>query len=68
MSSIEFAEAWMSLYRNCSFAAPLFGKHYYFFKLYALENTLNLPAGASKKQVEQAIKNHIIAELAEGIS
>jgi hypothetical protein len=36
--------------------------HRYFFKLYALDTTLNLQAGAQKKHVEQAMKGHVLAE------
>ena len=37
--------------------------HRYFFKIYALDiPTLNLPAGATKEQVEQKMLNHIIAQ------
>src|SRR5574341_928646 len=36
--------------------------HRYFFKVYALDKKLNLPAGASKKQVEDAMKGHILAK------
>lgn len=35
--------------------------HRYFFKLYALDNSLNLKAGATKQDVEQAIKGHVLA-------
>ena len=35
-------------------------EHRYFFKLYALDKELDLEAGASKKQVEQAMKGHVI--------
>src|SRR5215831_6002645 len=43
--------------------APPKGKpHRYFFKLYALDTTLDLPAGATKAQVESAMKGHIVAE------
>ena len=41
---------------------PPNGEHRYFFKLYALDTVLDLPAKATKKQVEQAIKGHIIEE------
>jgi len=36
--------------------------HRYFFKLYALKTTLALPAGATRKEVDRAIKGHILAE------
>ncbi len=36
--------------------------HRYFFKLYALDTTLNLPSGTTKKALEQAIKGHILAQ------
>jgi Raf kinase inhibitor-like YbhB/YbcL family protein len=41
---------------------PPAGKpHRYFFKLYALDTKLNLKAGASKADVESAMKGHILA-------
>jgi Raf kinase inhibitor-like YbhB/YbcL family protein len=36
--------------------------HRYFFKLYALDRTLDLKAGATKADVEGATKGHILAE------
>ncbi|MBI3583752.1 MAG: YbhB/YbcL family Raf kinase inhibitor-like protein [Nitrospinae bacterium] len=36
--------------------------HRYFFKVYALDIELNLPAGATKQDVERAMKGHILAE------
>lgn len=36
--------------------------HRYFFKLYALDRELNLKSGASKKEVEQAMRQHILAQ------
>ncbi len=36
--------------------------HRYYFKIYALDTKLNLPAGASKKQVEDTMKGHILAK------
>lgn len=36
--------------------------HRYFFKLYALDKTLNLPPGATKKDVERAMRGHILAQ------
>jgi Raf kinase inhibitor-like YbhB/YbcL family protein len=36
--------------------------HRYFFKLYALDAKLNLKAGATKPEVERAMKGHILAQ------
>jgi Raf kinase inhibitor-like YbhB/YbcL family protein len=36
--------------------------HRYFFKLYALDHQLDLKPGATKKEVEQAMKGHILAQ------
>jgi len=41
---------------------PPYGEHRYFFKLYALDKMLDLPAGATKKEVEAALKGHIISQ------
>lgn len=40
---------------------PPSGAHRYFFKLYALDASLNLPHAATKKDVERAMEGHIIA-------
>lgn len=37
-------------------------EHRYFFKLYALDTTLTLSEGVTKKQVEEAMEGHIIAQ------
>jgi Raf kinase inhibitor-like YbhB/YbcL family protein len=43
--------------------APPKGKpHRYFFKLYALDVVVDLPPGATKAQLMDAIKGHILAE------
>jgi Raf kinase inhibitor-like YbhB/YbcL family protein len=43
--------------------APPPGKpHRYFFKLYAVDRETELPARATKKQVLDAIKGHVVAE------
>lgn len=34
--------------------------HRYFFKLYALDTKISLPSGSSKRQLEEAIKGHVI--------
>jgi phosphatidylethanolamine-binding protein (PEBP) family uncharacterized protein len=36
--------------------------HRYFFKLYALDKMLDLKPGATKKDVEAAMKGHVLAE------
>ena len=41
---------------------PPSGSHRYFFKLYALDATLDLPTAAAKSELEKAMKGHIIAE------
>lgn len=42
---------------------PAGNAHRYFFKLYALKGKLNLKAGATKKQVEQAMQGQLLAEV-----
>jgi Raf kinase inhibitor-like YbhB/YbcL family protein len=43
--------------------SPPKGKpHRYFFKVYALDTPLNLPGGATKAQVEAAMKGHVLAQ------
>ena len=39
---------------------PPNGTHRYFFKLYALNKNVELPEGATKNQLENEIRNHII--------
>jgi Raf kinase inhibitor-like YbhB/YbcL family protein len=41
---------------------PPEGSHRYFFKLYALDTKLNVPAGLTKQQLLNAMKGHILAE------
>ncbi len=36
-------------------------EHRYFFKLYALDTVLKLKEGSTKKQVEEAMKHHILS-------
>ena len=43
--------------------SPPRGKpHRYYFQVYALDTKLDLPAGASRKQVLDAMKGHVLAE------
>jgi len=37
--------------------------HHYFFKLYALDTTLKLSEGSSKKDVLKAIEGHVLADV-----
>ena len=41
---------------------PPSGTHRYFFKLYALDQVLALPAGATKEELLSAMKGHVLAE------
>ena len=39
---------------------PPRGTHRYFFKVYALDSMLNLPAEKTKKEVEKAMEGHVL--------
>ncbi len=41
---------------------PGSGPHRYFFKLYALDSRLDLPAGATKAELIKAISGHVVGE------
>lgn len=41
---------------------PPSGTHRYYFKLYALDSVLNLRPGVNKKELERAMKGHILAQ------
>jgi Raf kinase inhibitor-like YbhB/YbcL family protein len=41
---------------------PPSGTHRYFFKLYALSSSLDLPSSSKKADVEKAMKGHMISE------
>jgi Raf kinase inhibitor-like YbhB/YbcL family protein len=41
---------------------PPSGIHRYYFRLYALDTMLNLPAASDKKAFEAAIKGHVLAQ------
>lgn len=41
---------------------PPSGTHRYFFKLYALDTVLNIPAGAKRRAVDEALRGHILDE------
>ena len=40
---------------------PGHGVHRYFFRLYALNKLLDLPGGASRKEVDDAMRGHIVS-------
>src|SRR5205823_6656103 len=42
--------------------APPSGTHRYFFRLFALDNVLDLPPGATHKEVSAAIHGHILGQ------
>jgi hypothetical protein len=41
---------------------PLGRPHRYFFRLYALDTVLNLPAPVHRKEVDAAMKGHVLAQ------
>ena len=41
---------------------PPSGEHRYYFKVYALDATLNLPPSSSKSDLENAMKGHTVAQ------
>ena len=51
-------------FRNIGYGGPCppSGTHRYFIKIYALNMMLKIPAGSTKQQLEQAMKEHILAE------
>jgi hypothetical protein len=58
------AKQGMNSYKNAGYGGPCppAGKqHRYYFKLYALDITLNLEAGASRTEVEAAMTKHMLA-------
>ena len=41
---------------------PDHGNHHYYFWLYALDAALNLPAGMTRRQLHEAIEDHVIEQ------
>ncbi|HVN95012.1 MAG TPA: YbhB/YbcL family Raf kinase inhibitor-like protein [Syntrophorhabdaceae bacterium] len=60
----EGAKQGMNDFKKSSYGGPCppSGAHRYFFKLYALNAVLKLTAPATKAQLEQAMKPHIVGE------
>lgn len=42
--------------------SPPSGTHRYFFRLLALDSTLDLPAGADRAALDRAMKGHVVAQ------
>ena len=62
-NSIPGTQGYNSFKRNdYGGPCPPSGTHRYFHKLYALDTVLNLAEGSSKKQIEEAMQGHILAE------
>jgi Raf kinase inhibitor-like YbhB/YbcL family protein len=40
---------------------PPSGSHRYYFKIYALDEKINIPAGSDKQTLKDAMKNHVLA-------
>jgi Raf kinase inhibitor-like YbhB/YbcL family protein len=52
-------------FQNIGYGGPVPPRgqtHHYFIKLYALDSLLDLRAGATKTEVEKAMKGHILAQ------
>jgi len=49
--------------QNYGGPCPPSGTHRYFFKVYALDEKLDLPEGASKEEVQQEMKDHVLADV-----
>jgi len=54
----------MTDFRRIGYGGPCppRGTHRYYFKIYALDTMLNLPAGATKRELLRAMEGHILAE------
>ena len=51
-------------YPNLGYGGPQppSGTHRYYFKIYALDRTLDLKPGAKRKEVDAAMRGHVIAQ------
>jgi len=54
----------MTDFRRIGYGGPCppRGTHRYYFKIYALDTMLNLPAGATKRELLRAMEGHILTE------
>jgi Raf kinase inhibitor-like YbhB/YbcL family protein len=65
-SVLSFAKQGVNSWPRLGYNGPMpprgHGAHRYFFRLYALNTMLTLPAKANKKQLLEAMKGHVLAE------
>lgn len=54
----------VSTFRKHAYGGPCppYGTHRYFFKVYALDTQLDLESNSTKRDVEKAMKGHVLAE------
>lgn len=64
MTLPEGAQMGLNDFQKTSYGGPCppIGRHRYFFKLYALDTVLTPPRPATKADVEQAMRGHVLAE------
>ncbi len=60
--AVEGTTGWGSPGYRGPMPPPGHGVHRYYFKLYALDQLLDLPPGASKEQLLDAMQGHVLAE------
>ncbi len=60
--AVHAANSWGKRKMGYGGPCPPSGTHRYYFKIYALDTKLNLPPGAPLKNVQNAMKNHILAQ------
>jgi Raf kinase inhibitor-like YbhB/YbcL family protein len=68
VSSLGGAKQGVNDFRKVGYGGPCpppgHGVHHYHFKLYALDQDLNLKPGATKRQLEEAMRDHVLGQAA----